>query len=120
MGALGSPDFGGSLNSGINNISFRFTWFPQLNRADESCLASGLELVVRNAEVLDPLLRNCFKRLTTLSFEMDYRWPHDLKEKLGDLRAHFSQPDTEGALREKLPNIFKKVRLNLSVSHRVL
>ena len=117
---LGALISAGSLNSGLNNISIRFTWFPQLNRADEDCLASVLELVVGNAEVLDPLLGNSFKYLTALSFEIDCRWPHGLKEQLNDLRTRFSQPSTEGALRKKLPNISKKVRLNLSVSHHML
>ena len=112
IGALIST---GALNSGINILSISFTWSQ--NSIDSDWLSSGLELVLRKAEVLDPLLDNSFKQLTTLSLEMDFSWSHDLRDHEDHLRTCFSQPAIQGALRKKLPQISQRVSLNVSISH---
>ena len=117
IGALIST---GSLHSGIKVLSIRFTWARSPKSIDSSSLSSGLELVLRRAEILDPLLNNSFKQLSTLSLEMHFVWPHDLQDEGGHLRTCFSQPAIESALRKKLPKTSQKVSLNVSVYHHRL
>ena len=115
MGALIST---GSLNPGLKILSIRFTWYPPPNSIDSGSLkSSGLELVLGNAEVLDPLLDSSFKQLIKLSLGMGFEWPSDLKDEEDHLRTCFSQPAIESALRKKLPKISQKVSLNVSVYH---
>ena len=114
IGALIST---GSLPSGINILSINFMWWPPENSIENGSLSNGLELVLRKAEILDPLLNNSFKQLSTLSFEMHYAWPPNLQDERDHLRTHFSQPATEDALRKKLPKISHKACFNVSVSH---
>lgn len=75
--------------------------------------------MIGNAEILDSLLKNHFKRLTTLSLHMGYHRSSALEGKLGHIRTHFSQTVIEEALRAKLPRVSRKVRLNISVDHSV-
>ena len=114
IGALVST---GSLNSELEILSIRFTWRPPKNSIDSDSLSSGLELVLGKAEVLDLLLDNSFKQLTTLSVELQFTWPSDLQDEGDTLRTCFSQPAIESALRKKLLKISQKVSLNVSVSH---
>ena len=114
LGALIST---GSLNSGIKIISIHFEWCPSPNSIDSGCLTNGNELVLRKAEVLDPLFDNFLKHLTTLSLEMIYVWPRDLQSEGNHLRTRFSQPAIEEALRKKLPKISHRVSLDVSVFH---
>ena len=108
----------GSLNPGLEDLSIRFTWAPPRDSIDSlGSLSSGLELVLDKAEVLDRVLDNSFKKLTTLSFEMNFEWLSALRDEGDTLRTYFSQPAIESALREKLPKISQKVSLNVSVSH---
>ena len=116
LGALIST---GSMNSGIKILSIRFAWYPPRYGIDSRSLPSGLELVLRKAEVLDALLDNSFEHLTTLSLDMHYSWPSDLRDGGDHLRTHLSQSAIEGALRKKLPKISQKVCLNVSVYHHV-
>ena len=116
IGALIST---GSIYSGINILSIRFEWRLPPNNADRGSLSNALELVLREAEALDPLLENSLKQLTTLSLEMDFAWPsEDLPDDMDHLRTHFSHSAIESALRKKLPNISRKGNINISVSHR--
>ena len=115
MGALIST---GSLNPGLKILSIRLLWHPPPNSIDSGSLkSSGLELVLGNAEVLDPLLDSSFKNLYTLSLEMGYIWPPDLEDEEDHIRTCFSQSAIESALRKKLPKISQKVSLNVSVYH---
>ena len=114
IGALIST---GSLNPGLKIFSIRFAWYPPPNSIDSGSLSNGLELVLGGAEVLDPLLDNHFKQLTTLSLGMDFKWPSDVQDERDHLRTCFSQPAIESALRKKLAKISQKVSLNVSVSH---
>ena len=115
IGALIST---GSLNSGLKILSIRFEWDPPPDSIDKGSLSSALECVLRKAEVLDPLLDNSVKQLTTLSLDMNFAWPHDFQDEGDHLHTRLSQPAIESALRKKLPKISQQVSLNVSVSHR--
>ena len=117
---LGSLIAAGSLSSGIENISLDILSSLPVNSVYTGSLANALELVLRDVEVLDPLIESSLKHPTALSIGMRYRWPHDLKDEQDRLCNYFSQPNIEGALRMKLPKIFQKVRLSVSASHYVL
>ena len=108
----------GSLSSEIVILSIHFEWSPPPYSIDSDALASGFELVLRNAEALDPLIANSFKSLIILSFKIDFRWPRQLEEEWDLLRTRFSQSAVEEALRMKLPNISEKIYIDVSVSHR--
>ena len=115
IGALIST---GSLNSGIQILSIRFTWRPPRKCVNSDYISSGLELVLGKTEVLDPLLEAFFDQLTTLSLDMRYAWPINLHDELyNEALTHFSQPAIEGVLRKNLPRISQMVCLNVSVSH---
>ena len=115
IGALIST---GLLNPGLKILSIHFTWTPPLDSINSDTVSSAIDLALRKAEILDPLLENSFEQLSTLSLDMSYTWPSNLRDE-GDhwLRTRFSQPAIEDALRKKLPKISQKIRLNVSVSH---
>lgn len=101
-----------SLNPSIKEISATLRWSVPMG-AD---LATGCEVVLGNAQALEPILDKSFKDLLTLELELYPHWPSELYDQSNSIRTQLSQSVVEEALRKTLSKI-SKIRITVSVDH---
>ena len=105
-------------NTNLNDLQIRLLWNVTSKKGDS--LPDGLESLLGNPAVLEPLLETSLKGLNTLSLSIHYHWPLEFNDKLEHLRIEISSSSVEEVLRKKLPKISKKVSLTVLVDHSIM